>query len=128
MIDPRELRIGNALLKNTEIWTTIADMYDLGVAIRHPEIYKPINLTEELLVKAGFEKLIDIEQDYNVGIAYSFRYGGIYDLLYVLKTEEGFLFADDYDSHIEPYFNCKLKGFHHLQNIVFDLTGKELSL
>lgn len=73
---------------------------------------KPIPITEELLLKCGFEK-----KHTDVFIK------GIYDL------EPLFSDSDEWDFCIyEKETNTKLKYLHQLQNLYFALTGKELEI
>ncbi len=106
----KELRLGNTLLRNTQMWN-IDDVYDMGVAIRHPEIYKPILLTEDWLKRAGF---IGETKDFYVKDSIVLKWGQTH------STEDGWLF------HYGKSFASHMKYVHQLQNLFYDLTHKEL--
>ena len=109
MIQANELRIGNILfnaggLAVTTTAQTISDL-DLKLIVR-----KPIPLTEEWLLKAGFEfKGKRISKDW----------------FYLWNDENRIVFAlaemqDETGTYLE------IKYVHQLQNLYFALTGKEL--
>lgn len=117
MIQPQELRIGNyyqgASRGNIETvtWQTLRDLSEGKLNLL------PIPLTEEILIKAGFEK--DLHCGYES--VYHHKnfdlciYNKIGTLGFELHEVEGFTI-----NH-EPFFNL-----HQLQNLYFALTNKEL--
>jgi len=127
MISIKELRIGNAVRKGDEVGTVkmIAekgfqvdkeDGHTLGNSLWVN--FEPILITEELLIKVGFEK----GEDSGIGeIDYSL------EEINVWYDECDFMLKLIWDNYEIP-FDIELKSFHHLQNIVFDLTGKELTI
>lgn len=122
MIDIRELRIGNYVyLQNSK---TPYKITEIGYSeIEHPryevsgissgavfrtyvENLNPIPLTEELLLKCGFEK---------------HKWGII--------TYYNPLLELDADFHLKSVdCNIQVKYLHKLQNLYFDLTGQELEV
>ncbi len=107
------LRIGN-----------YTDIDGLVYKIEHSDIslifinedhnYKPIPLTEEWLLKFGFDK-----EEMTDG--YSFIHNTpktVIDFMYC-KINKGFQFNND---------DIYIKHVHQLQNLYFALTGKELTL
>jgi len=76
-----------------------------------PEKYKPIPLNEEWLVKFGFEK------DKS-----AFIYG-----YYALYNNEIYWSGGVY-SACDSISNIEIKYVHQLQNLIFALTGEELTL
>jgi len=92
---------------------------------------KPIPITEEWLLKFGFEKLAN---DGRYGYRY---YIAIADYWYVIerdwRKEQSHFFGIEYtdcpnpkDDHIYHSFTFKIKHIHQLQNLYFALTNKEL--
>lgn len=78
-------------------------------------LIEPISITEEILLKAGFEK-----QDQESTLDYPTWWINESEVLFEAdgKFYHNLMITDDNE----------IKGFHHLQNIVYDLTGKELDL
>ncbi len=120
-----ELRIGNwvnlyddfnsqvtGLTNKGKVWC-VENPHDEGCAWNTDKI-KPIPLTEEWLLKFGFEKLHkDFYLDYlNMTFSFDVKYGmGI-----LLRTHE--------DSIDQKH----IKHVHQLQNLYFALTGEELKI
>lgn len=110
MIAPQELRLGNLIDKygkpievDLGIWTKINN---------GSVIYKPIELNQDWLLKFGFEKV-----DNN-----NFKLGD-YSIL-ITKREIRFIICNYMD--IPP--SVKLKYVHQLQNLIFALSGEELTI
>jgi len=83
---------------------------------------KPIPITEELLIKACFEKKVIMD----ITDLYSYELDN-----FILSRSEHHDYYNIYWYELDEFhpvgnFNNFIKHFHHLQNIVFDLTGKEL--
>lgn len=98
-----ELRIGSKISKNNNIITVDAKtIFDIWIN-DGLKIYDPIPLTEEWLLKFGFEKGSLIYFNLNGEIVFkgdnAFRYFGL---------------------------TVQLKYVHQLQNLYFALTGQEL--
>lgn len=135
-----ELRIGN-YLQDRENRLCKVESIDIafidsivGEAFKAPAIYggltslphKPIPLTEEILLKCGFE-LID-----------SYFKKGELDMFYCLKYYphlKGYYFYIEYtDSPFEKDYDvyypvsCTYKHLHQLQNLYFALTSEELEV
>jgi hypothetical protein len=120
------------------------DGYTHGVGLKHlnqvknqyyesysqfSRFIQPIELTEELVYKAGFLKSPGYLQDYINGIAYQIEINC--KELYLLQIENQFYFAEDYDGFIYVFGDDDTKialSLHKLQNLVYALTGKELTL
>jgi hypothetical protein len=106
-----DLRIGNLILKNNEIYEIsslfFVDLHDGTIRENNNYVVKPIPLTQEWLLKFGFEvyEFNDKENQY-----------GFKDRLIVIRDG---LFCDYGSSVI-------IKHVHQLQNLYFALTGTEL--
>lgn len=131
MIDVKSLQYGNLIkwaledeyalvegyLKEDGEW--IIYYHNLSDGLRNyarAEFFEPIPLSEELLVRSGFEKFSNIvfEITYNVG--YKFMIGYAVDGYYQLYIKS--------IGRIGNHFN----SFHQLQNLYSELTGKELPI
>jgi hypothetical protein len=128
MLKASELRIGNLVLCNTSIGfvDTIVPISNLSsdeiVCYYKPTkqfifckdaLFEPIPLTEEWLLKFGFE--LDIEDD------------GYFKGKYkVSVSDEGCIFFI-YDNYY-PIEICEFKYIHQLQNLYFALTNTELTI
>lgn len=104
-MDFKELRIGNYVYDDMDNMVQI-DHQDIGEELYI--FYKPIELTEEILLKCP-----DISK--KDGCPYKFLNG-------YLKLRNGVFFYKYYDLEIElPYL-------HTFENLVFELTNKELHI
>lgn len=119
----RELRIGNLVidhLGNPYKIKASSIVAQLQFELAEQVGYRPITLTEEILLKCGFEKLlngfhinISIDQELSINII----------------TNECYLFRND-PIHGGIDFICanSVKYLHQLQNLYFSLTGEELNV
>lgn len=122
MIQATELRIGNYLTYHTPDDTDIPCKIDaqdiLNISTNHmhnAEIHSPIPLTEEILLKCGFEK------DYEGHFLLAFN-----GRLYYYDLENGFLLKDfkvKTKLNQFPFYNL-----HQLQNLTHALTNTELNI
>jgi hypothetical protein len=96
-------------------------MIDLGNDYQvRPIGIKPIPLTEEWLLKFGFEK--------NENSIYFLQMSSNHYLYFNLDTNKGGLATEDTDDSYEVIITDKLNEIHQLQNLYFALTGEELEL
>ena len=114
-----ELRIGN-LVSHNEEWSyhnelrtfdfkfTDSDWYALGESTLFIENIKPIPLTEEWLIKFGFEKQNAMFYEFN---KHQIR-----------------LIGDEVPYWIDSSYITNIKHVHQLQNLYFALTGEELKI
>lgn len=100
-----ELIIGNCVYDNDGSLVIIHD----GFGIDHAAQFEPIPLTEEWLLKFGFEKNTG---DYFLG-CFSMR---------IVGKEMIWFVCNDGD------FSQQVKYVHQLQNLVYALTGEELTI
>jgi len=108
MIEARELRIGNLVFDalNGDLTLRQENLCDFANGFIH---LQPIPLTEEWLIKFGFE-LVDSHDDH---------------LYYLSETD----FSLDRNMQFDnSYKRVELKFVHSLQNLYFALTNKELIL
>lgn len=113
-----ELRIGNwihssSLNKDRQVWS----FYDLHYFL---ENMKPIELTEEWLIKLGFKDKQEEVENCNINYTYSKN-----PQFWIQKHTE-------VDEHIFYGLNNSIEVFiksvHQLQNLFYCLTGKELTI
>jgi hypothetical protein len=122
-----ELRLGNLVVYNNQIVKTTGlhfNMFECGnpadenwMCTRHISEVQPIELTEELLVKLGFE-------------------GEVYE--FCLHTEDANITVNLIENRVEISFfgNCEaelcikynVKYLHQLQNAYYLLTNEELEV
>jgi hypothetical protein len=118
-MNANELRIGDYVFFNTNkkpFQITAAGILDMSnYECKNPPFnYEPIALTEEWLVKFGFEKL------YSSAIHTTFSNGTI--LSYYVWHKSGNQYADIYGAKVRCQY------VHQLQNLYFALTGLELEV
>lgn len=129
MLKANELRIGNwlnVLHPHTKEWKyervkseTILNFEKHSDHNLIKENFKPIPLTEDILLKCGFSVITEN----SAGKRYAYVVNGIYssDLSFTYWTttkEKGKFFRGD----------LQLKSLHQLQNLYFALTGEELTI
>lgn len=110
----KELRIGNWVINNylKPDYETNKDpigwnyyKIECGGDIEDYEDYEPIPLTEEILLKCGFEKLGLIKYELN-GVVLNIKWS----------------------SYFIHRFDTEIKHLHQLQNLYFALKGEELKI
>ena len=107
MIKANELRIGNCVkLNNSDTTLVPRDFQRYCKSFGIFEEFEPIELTEEWLLKAGFERL------FPTGSTYSLRDFNVSDF-----GENGIYHYD---------VKQPIKYVHQLQNLYFAMTGEEL--
>ena len=106
-----ELRIGNLVIYGGSV--VKMNLHEFTHFLRFPETYTPITLTEEILLKCGFEKRED--GDYNL-----FK-----------NSEVDIVICSDFSSWKCDGINFSvnyIKHLHQLQNLYFALTGEDLEI
>lgn len=106
MIQANELRIGN-LVKNKYGDIGQVDIVWLRL-VTEGEIFEPIPLTEEILLKCGFEKKVNYVKG--------------------MTIQDGIAFFDDNEFGHDKEDEIECKYLHQLQNLYFALTGQELTI
>lgn len=116
-MDKRELRIGNYVYagKNNFV-CRFESFYGMTNFESKPDNYSPIPLTEEWLLKFGFEKDDDVNQYWICS--------ELNHLIYVYYEKSRSCFAMIYNG---SQF-CVIQYVHQLQNLYFALTGEELEI
>ena len=122
MIQPQELRIGNYVEYNGEIIKLDGSLLCCYIQNELEFPLNPIPLTEEILLKFGFnevegERWCDMHEEFE---ECNYYYLSMFKIYYNPETD---IFEDDSLYH----FNVNLKYVHQLQNIYFALTGEELT-
>ncbi len=118
-MEARELRINNYLYKDeTVVQIDARSIFDIDGGDKR---YRPIKITEDLLVKLGFYK-----DEFDVNHWYELNVGG-------LKFITNDIGESGYSKKLELVFiseidrNEKCEYLHQLQNLVKALTGEELT-
>lgn len=123
----RELRAGNYVLRPDGNQGEILYFCDELCYFEDQACYayhtlSPIPITKELLESVGFEYVPDVSRLNRVALQK--RYLNIRVAFYKLVSYDSY----DLGWAIIGKSKVKINGFHHLQNIIYDLTGVELSL
>ena len=114
-----DLRVGNLVYKNYRLFQSEirkVDALDINFHLKHPEVNSigPINLTEEWLLKFGFE----LKGFYRLKVTSFLELcWKPHDNTLNLQTEKNGFTEDS-----------KCKYVHQLQNLYFALTGSELTV
>lgn len=143
MIKPEELRIGNIILElawdensNGDIVAdpernafVKVDARLINIISNKTSItqYEPIPLTEELLVKAGFEK----DEGYNFGIGLDKVPYFTLDYFTIILSDGAFYYSvKRYDGGTSENFEAEveLKYLYKLQNLFYEIKGTELTI
>jgi hypothetical protein len=106
-----ELRIGNYVYVDYEIKQFKMSWFDDHVNFE--EEFKPIPLTDELLLRLGFE----LNECDNYELAYIVEINSTFT---IIDEERGYFYIDAR--------NNEIKYLHQLQNLYFALTNKELEI
>ena len=130
MIESNKLRIGNLVHSDfseenvktvVEIRHKMASVKYIRTDTNEPhqsmvdyERLIPIQLTEEWLLKAGFEKLTSIEKGFKLN---SYTYGRGFS--FIVHLNNGLLSTNFWQGN-------EKKFVHQLQNLFFSLTGEDL--
>lgn len=122
-MEAKDLRIGNWVLENGSFHQIeINDFYN-------PQLFKPIELTEEILLKCGFS--FDRKKNY---FYISFNDISQFIEIYECADDSGNLFVayltnDDIETeNSNPIFLLYINNLHQLQNLYFALTNEELEI
>jgi hypothetical protein len=135
MIQANELRIGNWVkgIGHNVIW--LIEGVEKGFIFssnnwRIVESFEPIPLTEEWLLKFGFEKIKYNSEETGYGVDYVLTKYDEHGFGFTLEYCEDFsicILGQKDDVGISPNLNV-LRNVHQLQNLYFALTGEELTI
>lgn len=122
-MEARELRIGNyvtgakgAKYNGDTVKWNIGDYIECNKYCDYIDSFRPIPITEEWLIKLGFEKTnSSLHENKN---AYQIKWWGRFVIINDVLTPDEYYFLDG--------LNVDIKYVHQLQNLYFALTGKEL--
>ena len=123
MIKPQELRIGNYVFDIDGDVLQVGEILNIGVKFKNTSLgsryekINPIPITEEILLKFGFE----IEKTNTHIIAYN-DYGYQHELEINKEYKHESWRIEQYKGGYRHLYFC-----HQLQNLYFSLTGEELT-
>ncbi len=119
-----ELRIGNFVLQDDELIAGIVSntlhKFEIGQIV-----LKPIPLTEEWLLKFGFENIDKGDNDY---ITYSDSNHNYYLQIDVRRKDGKYTILDNTNYELISFSMVDIVYVHQLQNLYFALTGEELTI
>lgn len=127
---PQELRIGNlvyvpglfgpsALVEHVEFIYAKGEVGTYSTEA-HASSYKPIELTEQWLLKLGFER-----RSYGY---FCIDFKHIDNALRLFPMTSGSRFNGMWGVALMPQLQKKIEYVHQLQNLYFALTGEELTI
>jgi len=90
--------------------------------------YKPIPLTEEILLDCGFDKVITDCEEFGESVDYVLKYRNNTPDMFILSYCDDFsinISGDERDFGVCPDLGV-VNHVHQLQNLYFVLTGQEL--
>ncbi len=132
-MEARELRIGNLVIDTIDEQIKTIDCGKLKVCFDENDVYEPIPLTEDWLLKLGFEKFPDLNEieyimDFNfsekvqIYLIYRYRDGEI------IKTQLSI--NNDKDDYENDWCDIPVNAMfvHQIQNLFHSLTGEELKI
>lgn len=131
MINPNESRIGNLVYYDNRVFEidTIAEEFptlntiEFGIGVVAWNNIKPIPITEEWLLKFGFEKREgSVCDSFYIGLN-PITHDWLFDLVWLKNMM-------DYSYEGNPFYkngHHEVKYIHQLQNLYFALTQKELT-
>ena len=112
-----ELRVGNRFFyKGKVIELAYGDFAEIPYNLL--TLLKPIPLTEDWLLKLGFQFVTPSEDGYDLNHAYEIPSWG------KVALKNGILVPDEY--YFLTGMNQEIKYVHQLENLYFGLTGEEL--
>lgn len=114
----RELRIGNIISRkgwlptDNKFYETIVSHNDITACFISPETFKPIPLTEDIILKCGFSNAKQINKRY-------FKHD---------KISGGIYLGANYANYKYTNIIIDIVSLHQLQNLYFVLTNEELTI
>jgi hypothetical protein len=127
------LRIGNYIIHEPTIDDWEQKTVKAGTIIQceiSPDSFEPIPLTEEWLIKFGFEKVIYESDETGYGTDYELDIKGVGCISYSDDFSCALFGSKESSKHelgfLPNWDNCK--HVHSLQNLYFALVGEELKI
>ena len=123
-LSAKDLRIGNIIQKNGKIhYTNIFTIRDIkNLSIDDTDNFEPIPLTEEWLLKAGF----NYKNYHPTTIGSTNVFGSGLYISQMISNGFSLVFQTDKKSFYFEFSDRYIKYVHELQNLYFSLTGSEL--
>jgi hypothetical protein len=112
-----ELRMNNWVKRDSQPDGFQVDERSFIVCKRDPNMFQPIPLTEDWLLKFGFEKA-------SLNNVY-FKHWGTNGLEIIVY---GYHYKGVFEIELGKARFKSIEFIHHLQNLFYDLTGEELEL
>jgi hypothetical protein len=111
--EKRMIGIKNAPLISVKVAGVVSGKVIFGDGVQEAECLSPIPLTEEILLKCGFEDM-----------GY-----GLYSLVNLFLNSNNDGFGIEISSNEDSFFKgVRITSLHQLQNLYFALTGEELEI
>lgn len=122
----KELRIGNyiKLMLNHDDYETLQVTIDdlSSIELKRAE-FEPLELTEEWLLKFGFEQIDKSDNDY---ITYTDPNHDYYLQLDVRRKDNKYIILDNSFDDLRAFSMVDIEYVHQLQNLYYCLIGEEL--
>jgi hypothetical protein len=122
-----ELRIGNFVMYSSVI---TVNENKIKECVQYPERFGPLGLTEEWLLKFGFEKVVYDSEETGYGTEYELKCSSDVFMVYEDDFSVALYSCKEVigrDLSVIPTWN-QVKTVHGLQNLYHALIGKELTL
>jgi len=126
-MEAKELRIGNFVMYSSVI---TVNENKIKECVQHPERFGPLGLTEEWLLKFGFEKVVYDSDETGYGTEYELKCSSDVFMVYQDDFSVALYSCKEVigrDLSVIPTWN-QVKTVHGLQNLYFALTGNELTI
>ena len=123
-LSAKDLRIGNIIQKNGKIhYTNIFTIRDIkNLSIDDTDNFEPIPLTEEWLLKAGF----NYKNYHPTTIGSTNVFGSGLYISQMISNGFSLVFQTDKKNFYFEFSDRYINYVHELQNLYFSLTGSEL--
>jgi hypothetical protein len=133
MIKANDFRIGNYVYykhPTTDLLIHKIEWLDFKEINEFPDIYneyhKPIQLTEEILIKCGFVLYGygSTDDEFISSVEFTGYRLNNFDICFVNDTNKSIRFVNNINEKVY----CNIKYLHQLQNLYFALTNEEITI